>query len=161
MISEERKKLIQALLDDRTIQFNTGKAWRDYDTSISTCYNPLVKREGMQWRIKPEVKVIDLGRLDTSCIVFNTDGDMCTAIGVTASFIKRPVYNHWNVWLGGDCPIPDGFEYEILFRNGDNTKRDDSAVVLNWEHTEERYDIIAYRFIKKLDDWVYPWEIEE
>lgn len=155
MISEERKQIIQHYLDGGEIQKrNKGYDWFDFD-AIS-CNSPFIECDSEQWRIKPE-NVIDLSPLHSDCLM--ADGNGLLKIGKQIHEYS-PLMSHWNTWLGGDCPIPDGFEYEILFRNGDNAKGL-NAVVLNWEHDCSDFNIIAYRFLRKLDGWVYPWEIEE
>jgi hypothetical protein len=63
----------------------------------------------------------------------------------------------WTVWLGGDCPIPDGLEYEVITRGGAAplVNRGCYQVTL-WPHTQSATpsmsEIIAYRLTGKVLD---------
>lgn len=54
----------------------------------------------------------------------------------------------WIKWEGGDCPLPNGVDHEVRFRNGDVTY-DDRPETWNWQHDSSLYDIIAYRLVSK------------
>ena len=62
----------------------------------------------------------------------------------------------WTVWLGGECPIPDGLEFEVMWR-GDSavdTFECDSEELI-WSHKKYDGDIISYRLTGRvLDGWV-------
>ena len=60
----------------------------------------------------------------------------------------------WTVWLGGECPVPEGLEVEILFRDGVKVLRG-NAIKIRWSHVWHHCDIIAYRLTGRvLDGWV-------
>lgn len=64
----------------------------------------------------------------------------------------------WTFWQGGKCPIPDGLEFEVVFRSGGTTKETESASSLVWtHHNRSTSDIIAYRLTGKVLD---GWELE-
>lgn len=49
----------------------------------------------------------------------------------------------WNVWFGGECPLPEGVMVEYALR--DATRNECEAKNLDWSHTNSFYDIIAFR----------------
>ena len=64
----------------------------------------------------------------------------------------RPRMNHWHSWKGGECPFPEGFEFEVRLR--------DEEVTSSWgrwlydpEGELEHYDIIAFRIIGTAEGW--------
>lgn len=56
----------------------------------------------------------------------------------------------WTVWQGGECPIPDGLEFEVITRAGLNIISLISCYELRWEHEDIGTDIIAYRLTGKV-----------
>ena len=48
-------------------------------------------------------------------------------------------------WRGGDCPVSEGTEVEVILRNGNRLSR--SAGSLDWHLDNHPRDIIAYRVI--------------
>jgi hypothetical protein len=65
----------------------------------------------------------------------------------------------WTVWQGGNCPIPDGLEYEVITRGGvaPLINRGCHHIIL-WSYTQNgshsMSEIIAYRLTGKvLDGW--------
>lgn len=54
------------------------------------------------------------------------------------------VEHPWIDWPGGECPVEDGVEYEIMFRSGGKAVSK-CASVLIWERTDGPGDIVAYR----------------
>lgn len=73
-----------------------------------------------------------------------------------------PRMNHWHSWQGGKCPLPEGFEVEILLRHGvrcNHTMYDTKK--LRWDHLSGQFDIIAFQVVGLSDGYCYPWEIEE
>jgi len=75
--------------------------------------------------------------------------------------IKEP---EWIEWNGGECPVSNGVDCEVRFRDG-STLREDVPKVLRWWHTRMASDIIAYRVwpaepkqAEQDDDWCPHWE---
>ena len=90
------------------------------------------------------VEITDDGMFATEADVF----DMC-----------RPRMNHWHAWQGGECPLPEGFDVDVMLRNSPEPQR----IVpekCRWTHCNGVTDIIAFRVIDKADGWQYPWQSE-
>jgi hypothetical protein len=117
-----------------------------------------------RYRIKPTLKVIDLTPLIGSGILceFEDDGD--TAISPLASIIlsspypftgNQGLYIHCSplmspyihYWRGESdkCPIPEGFEVVLHFRNGDPHECNGGRY--SWNHKLRNSDIIGIEFI--------------
>lgn len=55
----------------------------------------------------------------------------------------------WIEWKGGECPVADGAEFEVRFRNGEqHSSKDYPGFAWRWKHFGTKYDIVAYRVIK-------------
>ena len=131
-------------------------------------YGPNVDSHTSEWRMKPEVKVIDLSPMLESgldCEFFNdkVDGKF---YGLLHSIVptqhpyalknrgrfencqpRMTPYIHY--WAGSDkCPVPEGFEVRLHFREGHS--RDTETKSLNdlrWKHDGRvSYDIIGIEF---------------
>lgn len=48
-------------------------------------------------------------------------------------------------WRGGDCPVSEGTEVEVILRNGARFSK--KAGALNWDDDNDPRDIIAYRVL--------------
>ena len=48
-------------------------------------------------------------------------------------------------WRGGDCPVSEGTEVEVILRNGEHIS--DKAGTFNWDDDTHPRDIIAYRVL--------------
>lgn len=98
MINEERKKVIEHIINGGKAELNVGKTyWQEWKPQ--TCnYHPLSVYELVEWRIKPEAKVIDLEGLhddmrsldDIRRIVELETPDMFWVRGDTEKFIYDP-----------------------------------------------------------------------
>ena len=117
------------------------------------------------WRIKPTKKVIDLsvlidsgidcthdflegyGPLDNSW----TEESLCEA-----RVVPRTKYVH--AWLGGECPLPEGFRVKVCMR--DDSVRGDMCSHFNWKWSYKAAgsDIIAFEVLGLADGYVMPWE---
>jgi hypothetical protein len=53
----------------------------------------------------------------------------------------------WIDWHGGKCPLPDGTEHEVRFRNGIEV-RDRHPEGWRWSDWNNEADIIAYRVVR-------------
>ena len=71
----------------------------------------------------------------------------------------RPRMNHWHVWMGGDCPLPEGLIVDVALRGGDALK-EESPHLLRWEHHLDDRDIIAFRVVGLEEGYCWPWEVE-
>ena len=68
--------------------------------------------------------------------------------------------NHIMFNNGGKCPLPEGFEVKLYYRNrcdctGSNYTN------LRWDNTGLDADIIAYEILGLADGYAYPWEQTE
>jgi hypothetical protein len=76
---------------------------------------------------------------------------------VKPSNVKIAQDQPWTIWQGGECPIPDGLEYEVITRGGAApfTNRGCYQVIL-WSYTQNGVhsmsEIIAYRLTGKVLD---------
>jgi hypothetical protein len=64
--------------------------------------------------------------------------------------------NHIHFWAGGDkCPVPEGFEVRLYFREGHFRGSEDSPMLscLRWGHSGVTSDIIGIEFLKVKDDY--------
>lgn len=50
-------------------------------------------------------------------------------------------------WGGGECPVPEDWEVEVILRNEHIMRREASK--LRWDHRPEQSDIIAYRVVSR------------
>ena len=70
----------------------------------------------------------------------------------------RPRMNHKHAWQGGECPLPEGFEVKVWYR--DDLRYPDtlmnSGVYTNtgWVHKNNGRDIIAFEVLGVADDHV-------
>tara|TARA_R110002074_G_scaffold56936_1_gene140229 strand:+ start:76 stop:633 length:558 start_codon:yes stop_codon:yes gene_type:complete len=132
------------------------------------------------WRIKPTQKVIDLSVLIDSQIdcEFKDDISERTTIGKLLEITNgdyypyttgnsadkyygqcQPRIYHKHAWLGGECPLPEGFMVKVTFRNaklaiGDEVVADE----LYWRRMGSDLDIIAFEVLGLADGYVMPWE---
>ena len=66
--------------------------------------------------------------------------------------------NHKHAWQGGECPLPEGFEVKVWYR--DDLRYPDtlmnSGVYTNtgWVHRNNGRDIIAFEVLGVADDYV-------
>lgn len=114
-----------------------------------------------------DFRSVDVGvMLDISA-----DGDyfVCKENLKTYRF-SRPRMDHPHAWDGrmDNCPILDGFEVEVHFRLLEpevftTPLRDEFSG--NWNHKFRsegcpEFDVINFKILRKLDDYIYPWEQE-
>jgi hypothetical protein len=82
-------------------------------------------------------------------------GGNCLIYRSTPSDIQISPNQPWKIWFGGEYPIPDGVEFEIITRNGNkfNCSKDIKGT-FSWLHniTDKQIEIIAYRLTGKLLD---------
>ena len=129
-----------------------------------------------KWRIKPTKKVIDLSVLIESGIdcefsegiswFFSTLKHHSNGVymDVTSSVWDKckPRMNHKHAWQGGECPLPEGFEVKVWYR--DDSRCTDtllnSGVYTNtgWVHRNNGRDIIAFEVRGVVDGYVMTWE---
>ena len=70
----------------------------------------------------------------------------------------RPRIDHKHVWLGGECPLPEGFMFKVWFRNGTYDDHECLASEMAWLHDNTSSDIIAFEVLGLADGYVMPWE---
>jgi hypothetical protein len=63
----------------------------------------------------------------------------------------KPDADGWIEWDGGECPVKDGVNFDIKFRNG-LVYEDLCGLSLRWDHTGSGGDIIAYRIHRPKSD---------
>ena len=137
---------------------------------MDIAYGPNVNSVPDNWRMKPEVKVIDLSPLIDSgilCEFWSDEGSakkmnflLIIEVASNRSFFRcevlgrfpncTPLMNHIHYWAGSDqCPVPEGFEVRLHFRSGrqGNELCVESMTDLRWGHTDSDGDIIGIEFI--------------
>lgn len=163
-------ELFSALSEGKSLQIKRGSSgeWED------TRDYPVVYGDISNWRVKPELKPVDLSVLIESgidCEFWDKIGAISTSIktltGIDSSLqypylntahsykYCQPRHDYWHVWLGGDCPLPRGFVIDCMLRNGNTYE---NAVDLSWEHAGYGSDIIAFKVLRLADGYCYPWE---
>lgn len=111
---------------------------------------------------KAEIKVINFGVLHGECLIY----DDCGWLNLVKDLeidddVCYPVFDHWNAWLGGECPVPEGFKYEVMHRSGQISRHNTICETNDWSSsTIANDDIVAYRFLHKLKGWVYHWRVK-
>lgn len=120
---------------------------------------------------RPEKKVIDLSVLIESgvdCTAWSVGTRPRVESGLSLKMFDRfePRMNHLHAWDGGmdKCPIPSGFDVDMICRDGSIPTK--SYEKCNWSHNQYGQgilgsDIIAFKILRKLDNYRYPWEAEE
>ena len=165
--------LVKAFKNGADIQFrlNSSEPW--------VCSVIPIFAFESEYRIKPEMKVVDLGVLIKSGIdcEFSSQSFKEPAIGLLrwannskymstkgVSFSKvRPRMNHLHAWAGGSCPLPEGFTVEVMLATGKWSEMGSvSATRFEWGHciyTQSRSsEIIGFRVRGLVDGYCYPWE---
>ena len=164
--------IYSALAEGKQLQQKINGIWYDRE-SIEPPDNSILDN----WRVKPELKPVDLSVLIESgidCEMTRSTDESITVItkldeiydSHTYLSIENDVYGtchprhyHWHSWQGGKCPLPKGFEVEVLLRNGNSMTRNLKSY--QWSHTGYDTDIIAFKVIGLEDGYCYPWEREE
>jgi hypothetical protein len=72
----------------------------------------------------------------------------CDTVSIPIADVTISTEQPWTVWLGGECPIPDGLEFEYIANNeiGRKITCKENARGLLWTH----HIIYAYRLTGKL-----------
>jgi hypothetical protein len=129
-------------------------------------------KNSMEFRPVPPKRVIDLTVLIESgidCEVSDsgTSWAIIKLVHVDDEYYRtsgsswnkcRPRMNHVHAWMGGKCPLPEGFLIKLYFRF--HAPREDTEYhELRWEWKDMASDIIAFEVLGKADEsWVYEWE---
>ena len=71
--------------------------------------------------------------------------------------IRQDHRHHWN---GGDCPLPEGLDVEIEFRESGREPTDNYRN-LRWSHTGGVWDIIAFKVLGTAENFKYEWQIKK
>lgn len=175
---------IMALYAEKAAETNKPWQYFEYKDSAGEWHSLQAMpsfHETREYRLKGERKVVDLSVLIKSGIdceflcqgdgetwyigvlekitLGHYDGDYQLYDGVSSAYECRPRMNHWHNWQGGDCPLPEGFEVEVLIRGG--TKYKDHSVNFVWHHDSGYNNIIAFRVIGLMEDYRWPWEKED
>ena len=75
----------------------------------------------------------------------------------------QPRMNHWHNWQGGECPLPVGFVFEVIFRGGEVEHAIKRTTVFDWNWSHDCTaldDIISFRVLRVADGYCMPWEVE-
>jgi hypothetical protein len=76
----------------------------------------------------------------------------------------RPRMNHIHAWQSGECPLPEGFEVKVWYR--DDLRYPDtlvnSGVYTNtgWVHRNNGRDIIHFQVLRVAEGYVMPYDKE-
>jgi hypothetical protein len=146
------------------------QVWAFSEVWIDESSGPNAESNPEHWRIKPELKVIDLTPLMWSgldCEFWNDDQQTPTIsslISMDKEFLetkesyffencqpRMSPYIHY--WKGESdkCPIPEGFEVVLHFRNGDPHECNGGRY--SWNHKRRNSDIIGIEFIAVKDGY--------
>ena len=135
---------------------------------------PSLGSSNAKWRIKPAKKVIDLSVLIDSQIdcEFKDKGaknwhvsKACKGLyqeslygTESGDFFEQcqPRMNHKHAWLGGECPLPEGFEVKVWFRSGGHTV----VTTRSGNYWGINGDTMCFEVLGLADGYVMPWESE-
>jgi hypothetical protein len=172
--AQELADFYQQVANGDEMEFrSTAKGW------TSSWGSPCLESVRQDWRIKPAKKVIDLSVLIESGIdcEFKDDIGERTTIGKLLEIMNadlhmypyitgnsadkyygqcQPRIHHIHAWQGGECPLPEGFEVKVWFRDEYETAALVSEVI--WPHDNTSNDIIAFEVIGIAAGYVMPWE---
>ena len=160
----------------------TEQDMHDYADYVIKARRMLVEPKLSLWYVeknKPTKKTIDLSVLIDSQIdcefsegiswFFSTLKHHSNGVymDVTSSVWDKckPRMNHKHAWQGGECPLPEGFEVKVWYR--DDSRCTDtllnSGVYTNtgWVHRNNGRDIIAFEVLGVADGYVMPWEVSD
>lgn len=172
--TQEMIEVMQAHLDGKEIEYryNNNPDWMK-----STV--PLWDWPHIDYRVKEQKKVVDLSVLLASgidCEFVDDKTDSTWFVGKLKRILSdsrkhiyekdsgaswkycRPRMNHWHSWQGGQCPLPEGFEVEVLFQDGSRCVG--VTTRFRWAYLNTVSDIIAFRVINLAANYCYPWEQE-
>ena len=179
--AQELSDFYQKVADGGEIQVDIRGSLDSKPEWVDSVYGPRPNcLESLYWRIKPTQKVIDLSVLIDSQIdcEFKDDISERTTIGKLLEITNddyypyttgnsadkyygqcQPRIYHKHAWLGGECPLPEGFMVKVTFRNaklaiGDEVVADE----LYWRRMGSDLDIIAFEVLGLADGYVMPWE---
>lgn len=169
----EKIKVMQAYVEGKQIQIKINNEWDNID-------DPTWSWSNYSYRIKPEKKIIDLSVVIKSgidCVFLNpvqfTSGykfyDKLSCIGndsIEGLFYKDSQgrsfrycsirQNQWFAWLGGERPLPEGLNVQVIDRNGSN--KSGEPVEFDWKYKGTHIDIIAFKVLGVADGYKYEWE---
>lgn len=161
MIRKTRhKKVIQKFLKGAKIEYRDpakvpfSKKWERTETP-----NFL---ESWDYRvIETEPKIIDMSKFNVDnapCLVGNGKRQTLRLFDYKLPDLYsycRVVEKFWYVNNGySECPIPDGFEFEVKLANG-NTGNTGDTGNYNWE-SDSYLSIVAFRITGLKKGWQYP-----
>ena len=146
------------------IEFLSDGEWEEIG------HGPSLNSLSHVWRITPQIKIIDMEYFIVSDIDCEFS-DGCTWYPSKLSAVGEGYYDHdghrWDRCMprtdhihfhdGAMCPVPEGFELMVYFRNEGQIKTS-MGHLLEWEHDGSELEIIGFEVLGLIDGWVYPWE---
>ena len=66
----------------------------------------------------------------------------------------RVMQNYWHSWQGGDNPLPEGLEVEVLLKEG-TVQSGYTTETYSWNWCNDMTDIIAFRVLGTTKGWKY------
>ncbi len=61
--------------------------------------------------------------------------------------VKAPVDDGWIEWAGGNCPVPGRATVDVMWQ-AKTISLNGLACFWDWDHVEDRANIMAYRVVK-------------
>ena len=177
--AQELADFYQKVADGGEIEFrvnSTASGW------YHSCVSPSLDDVRQDWRIKSTKKIIDLSVLIDSQIdcEFKDDISERITIGKLLEITNddnypyttgnsradeygqcQPRMNHKHTWLGGDCPLPEGFMVKVWLRDADYEEGRRLVSEIIWCHDNTLSDIIAFEVLGLSDGYVMPWEQQD
>ena len=183
----ELKELCQAAVDGKQIQFKERvleDCW--VDVPISEALTSHINgHKQWEFRTKPELEPVDLSVLIESGIDCEFSDYRATktipiirklarirkGAGDEAPYVDqavirwnycKPRMNHIHAWQGGECPLPDGVEVKVTFREGTH-RRGRATTDFNWSYSTGGSDgeIIAFEVLGLMPGHCWPWQVEK
>ena len=130
----------------------TGEKWE-----FVVDYKPMSPDEIVIRKIKP--KIFEWDKVNIDVVICSTENELHW-LKEKGDYSKDNcglrLSDKWQVWMGGEQPLPDYVKVEVCWR--DDKKVTDQASNLYWEHNSAISDIIAFRVLN-IGDHKYPDEL--
>ena len=145
--------------------------------------NGNIKVYGKADILKPELNTIDMSVLvgsNVDCefgdkkrigkleVIYEGKGFIyqCSSINGRHATCRPRMTPHVHAWMGGECPLPEGFRIKVYARNGaiKEYTTGENPGDFHWKHADDlgtrwaRWDIIAFEVIGVADGWKLPFE---
>lgn len=164
-VGREEYKLVESVINSHESDGSMYELLDPFFWRIGSKYE-IRKTDKHPDNIKPKPKLIDWSRVPAGTmtnfgiVIHEYPSDFEQRLTLQNAIVKWNQYTElrlveqtkFTYWGGGDCPVPEGVRFEVIFRDGDNTRLVDGAPnIYRWTHANtsqsKMIDIIAYRIV--------------